>query len=464
MFWREVERLLFTLPCMLRLTTVLLLVASSFAGEHNPKAVIGEATRLIEARNFKAASSLLHRSVRLHPREVGLWNLFGISEGELGRTASAKDAFERGLKISPGSVALNENFGLFYYRQERYADAKTYLAKAVSLGTRNPGVAFSLAASKIRTGDRKSGLTDLKGLETALSTYPEYWDERGGAELLQDPSAAENSFARALALAPDDLRGLNGAASAAEMRKLDEKALGFLLRAKQSHPDDIRTLVHFGDLCLRRDLTLDALAALEHAHKLAPLNSTALFFYARAQIGVQQWQKAYDLFTEFSRRVPNFAGTYYALGWLDTKLNRRAQAREQLEHCLKLAARSADPRYELAQLDLDEGRFDSAEKMLRIVLQQEPHHAKANVAYGDILLKRGDLDGARTHYEIAVQSDPRSGAAHYKLSTALFRLNLVQQAQKERALGTELNAEALKSSKTVLRLASPEGVLLSATP
>jgi predicted Zn-dependent protease len=265
-------------------------------------------------------------------------------------------------------------------------------------------------------------------------------------------------------LAPNDLRGLNGAASAAEMQKLDEKALSFLLRAKQAHPGDVGTLVHFGAVCLRRDLTIDALAALEHAYNLAPSNNAALYFYARAQIGVQQWQKAYGLFSEFARRVPKFADTYYALGWLDIKLNRTTEARENLVHCLKLAANSADPRYELAQLDLDEGRLDSAESLLLTVLQQEPHHAKANAAYGDVLLKRGDLNGARARLETAIQSDPRSGAAHYKLSTVLFRLNLAQQAEKERALGTQLNSEALKSSKTVLRLASPEGTLLSPVP
>jgi tetratricopeptide (TPR) repeat protein len=113
---------------------------------------------------------------------------------------------------------------------------------------------------------------------------------------------------------------------------------------------------------------------------------------------------------------------------------------------------------------LEEGRFDSADRLLRSVLEHEPNHTTANIAYGDVLLKRGDLDGARRHFETAIQSDPRSGPAHYKLSTVLFRLNFAQQAEKERALGTQLNSEALKSSKTVLRLASPEGTLLSPVP
>ena len=445
-------------PC---LSLSLLFSLSVAAAGNSLDAAVGEATRRMEARDFHTASTLLGGSVQLYPKEIRLWNLLGISEGELGRTASAQNAFERGIEVAPNSVPLNENLGFLYYRQERYADAKPYLAKAVALGSRNAGTAFSLAAARVRTGEREKALAGLKGLEGALATYPDYWAERGWAELTENPSTAEASFSRALNLAPAHVRALNGAAAAAEMRNLDEKALSFLVRARQARPNDVDTLVHFGNLCLRRDLIIDALAALERAHELAPSNNSALFSYARAQIGVQQWQKAYDTFSEFARRAPTFASTYYALGWLDIKLNRRTEARKNLEHCLKLASRSADPAYELAQLDLEDGQLELAEKRLRGVLDEEPRHAKANVAYGDLLLKRGDLEGAKTHLETAIASDPSSGPAHYKLSTVLSRLGHPEQAAQERALGTQLNAEALKSSKIVLRLASPDGALLS---
>lgn len=445
--------------------SILLLACSGFAGQRDKlKALVEEGATRIESHEFQVASSNLKRSLELYPRDIRLWNMLGISEGELGRTSSAREAFERGLRIAPLDISLNENLGFLYYREERYADAKRYLAKAVTLGSKKPGVAFSLAAAKIRSGEREQGLPELKSLEAALTGFPDYWNERGWAELPNDPAAAETNFGRALSLAAGDLRGLNGAATTAEIQKLDEKALSFLVRAKQAHPDDVDTLVHFGTVCLRRDLTIDALAALEHAHQLAPANNAALYFYARAEIGVQQWQKAYELFTEFARRVPTFAPTYYALGWLDVKLNRRAEARRALEHCASLDARSTDALYELGQLDLEDGLLDSAEKRLNTVLRQDRRHAKAHVAYGDVLLKRGNLGGAQEHYETAIQSDPLLGPAHYKLSTVLFRLSRVEEAEKERARGTELNAEALKSSKTVLRLAAPDGGLLSAAP
>ena len=446
---------------------VLLLLLACSASARQPyklEAVVDQATRHVEAREFEAASVVLKHSVELYPRDVRLWNLYGISEGELGRISTARDAFERGLRISPDNVSLNENLGFLYYREGRFPDAKRYLAKAVSLGSQKPGVAFSLAAAKIRTGESDRGLSELKSLETVLAGFPDYWDERGWAELSKDLASAETSFSRALSLAPDDLRALNGAASVAEIQKLDEKALSFLLRAKKAHPDDVDTLVHLGSVCLRRDLSIDALAYLERAHQLAPANNSALFLYAQVQIAAQQWQKAYDLFREFAHRIPKFAPTFYALGWLDIKLNRRAEARENLERCLALAPDSPDPLYELAQLDLEDGALDSAEKLLHTVLERDPRHAKANIAYGDILVKRGNPDKAVAHYETAIQADPDSGPAHYKLSTALLRLNRPEEAQRERTVGTKLNEDALKSSKTVLRLATPDGSLLSEAP
>ena len=141
-------------------------------------------------------------------------------------------------------------------------------------------------------------------------------------------------------LAPDDVRALNGAATAAEAANDDEKALALLLRARKASPDDIRILLHFGSVCLKRDLTVDALDAIGKAYKLAPANNLALFLYARAQISIQQWQLAHDLLTEFDRRVPNYAPAQYALGGLDLRLNRNEEARGHLR-----AASCSIPRF-----------------------------------------------------------------------------------------------------------------------
>ena len=209
-------------------------------------------------------------------------------------------------------------------------------------------------------------------------------------------------------------------------------------------------------VCLRRDLGPDAIAALERARRLDPHDNSALYLLARANISVENWQKAYDLFSQFARRVPSFAPTYFALGWLDLKLNRVEEARHELQHCLSLAPNLTDARYELAQLDLDDGQLDAARNLIQTVLEQNPNHAQANLAMGDLLMRRGDLQQAQSFLETATRLDPQLAAAHYKLSLVYSREHQASQAQRERNLAAALTAEAARQSKKQLKLVLPE--------
>ncbi len=415
-----------------------------------------QATEEIRAGNFQAATNLLQEKLRRDAKDPELWNLLGIAETELQQTGPAQDAFERGLQLAPQSTSLNENLGFLFFRRADYRDAEKYLAKAVSLGSDKPGVRFSLAAAMLRNGQSARALAALKSLEPVLSGTPEYWEERGRAELLRDPSAAEQSFDRALALNPNRAGALNGAASAAEKQGLDEKALAILIKARDANPDDVATLDHFAMVCLRRDLGPDAITALERARRIEPGDNSALYLLARANISVENWQKAYDLFNEFARRVPTFAPTYFAMGWLDIKLNRVEEARRQLEHCLSLAPNLTDARYELAQLDLDDGRLDSAQNLIETVLKQNPNHAKANMVMGDLMMRRGNLQQAQTFLETAVRLDPQLASAHYKLSMLYLRRHQPEEAEHERKLALALTAEAAHESKNQLKLVLPE--------
>ena len=424
--------------------------------KHALPAIADVAAQKIQAGEFESACDVLQKALQQTPKDVELWNLLGIAETELHRPTAAQDAFQHGLQLAPDSVSLNENIGFLFYRQANYTFAKRYLGRAVSLGSQKSGVLFSLAASRLRTGEREKALLELKSLESSLGSFSDYWVERGTAELPHDTAAAETSFARALDLAPASVPALNGAAYVAEAQDLDEKALSFLIKARKAKPNDVPTLMHFANVCLRRDLGPDAVEALEKARSLDPSNNSALYLLARADIAVENWQTSYDLFKTFANRVPNFAATYYAMGWIDIKLNRIDDARQQLKRSLALDPNLSDARYELAQLDLNDGQLDSAERLLRTVLEQNPRHAKANMAMGDLTLRRGNLEAAGNFLKTAIHEDPKLAAAHYKLAMLFFRKHEMQQGENEKALAASLNAQAREAGKTQLRLAMPQ--------
>lgn len=439
----------------------LLLCAALGNAQPSTAATPAQALQQIESRNFQRASATLKDLLRTSPGNADYWNLLGVCRSELDDNSGARSAFESGLRLAPKSVPLNENLGFLFYRTGDYSSAEKYLAQAVALGSHQAGVAFSLAASQIRTGERERGLTLLRELESRLAGVADYWTERGWVELRESPSVATGSFDKALAIEPENIRALNGAASASELQHQDEKALSFLMRAKRQRPDDLRILLHFGSLCLRLHLPVDALSALEHAHELAPKNNLAVFLLARSHIEFEHWELSHQLFAEYDQRVPGYEPTQYALGWLDIKLNRIMEARNHLLRAIAMAPADYEAQFELAELELSAGHLEAAEKYLKPVVSALPTHAGALTAYGDLLMKRGKLDQAKSQYEAAIAADKSSGPAHYKLSTVLMRMNDVERAAAERQLGADLNAAMVKAGKTVLVLAEPDGTLVS---
>ena len=415
-----------------------------------------KAIEMIQGGRAKAAVEILTRLVEREPSHASYWNLLGIAEAETGEVKAAKKAFQKGLALTPQSPELNENAGLLSFREADYTSAKRYLARAIQLGSNKPGVLFSLAAAKLRTGESAEALTELKSLEPALSENSDYWHERGRAELISDPSEAANSFDRALTLSPNSVVALNEAASAAEREGLDEKALAYLLKARTADPNDEQTLVHFGSVCIRRDLGLDARDALQKALQFRPADSAALYLLARANISLQNWQEAYDLFNRFSKLKPAFAPTYYAMGWLDIRLNRLDDARKQLRQAIAIAPTFAGPIYELAELEFKDGHMEAAERLLRPVIAKNPGDSKANMLLGDIMMRMGKLAEAQQCLNAAVRQDPSLAAAHYKLSVLLFRMHEPQQAGQEKDIAAKLTAEEKKASRTQLRLVLPE--------
>ncbi len=180
-----------------RSTLSVLLLALIVSGSPSQD-MAADAVREIQAGHYREACDLLRAGLRQSPKDAELWNLLGIAESELKDTGAAEKAFEEGLKIAPGSASLNENAGLLFFREAKYGQAKQALERATKLGSQKPGVLFSLATAKLRTGEAAAGLRELKSLEPALSGVPEYWEERGRAELPYGARAAETSFERAL--------------------------------------------------------------------------------------------------------------------------------------------------------------------------------------------------------------------------------------------------------------------------
>src|SRR5690242_15925130 len=134
------------LNCSITLITLLCATVPCTQAEVIPlDELIRSAEERIQQGDFRGARDAIRKDLQRYPSQAALWNLLGISEGELREDKAAQDAFLHGLSIAPDSPSLNENLGFLYFRQAEYRNAKKYLARAVELGSTKAGVKFSLA-------------------------------------------------------------------------------------------------------------------------------------------------------------------------------------------------------------------------------------------------------------------------------------------------------------------------------
>lgn len=437
---------------------IFLTLVFSFTGLISAAAIQNEADILsaLQSGNFARAAETASSAIKTDATNPDLWNFLGIARTELGQTEAARKAFERGLQLQPGSISINENLGLLYFRTADYRKAKTVLHDAIRFGSQNPAVRYSLVAAQLRTGEAALARKQLLSLEASLQNSADYWEERGRAEVSFGDAAAESDFLRATSLEPAKISAWNGAATAAERQGLDEKALAHLIQARSAAPEDPATLIHFANICIRRDLGPDAREAVEKVLARDPKNSEALFLLGRAYISTQDWQKALDRFGQFMVLRPDYAPAYYAMGWVNLQINKRDEARKDFKEALRLNPKYPDARYEWSQMDFDDGNVNAAANSLAALLRDAPSHVRAHLAFGDLLLRQDQTAQAADRFRRALQLDPKSSVAHYKLANALARLGQSEEAARERTVAAALISESKKTGRTQLRLVLPE--------
>src|SRR5207244_4237938 len=132
---------------------------------------------------------------------------------------------------------------------------------------------------------------------------------------------AEQNFQRALDLNPACAVCDQGLAEIAERQGNTEKALAYLVTAKQLDPKDPEILFEFGKVCLQRNLLEDALPALEKAVALKPDRDPYVYVLSSANAAQRNLSNAASRFARLLQRhlhasVLNFSisATWYLHG------------------------------------------------------------------------------------------------------------------------------------------------------
>ncbi len=235
------------------------------------------------------------------------------------------------------------------------------------------------------SADPEAALLCKEGTEDANAFRLEAAIDKLGRALQRDPSLAEASIARAMALARlgrvDEYKS--------ELARAD--SLTVLI------PDDRRRMVaelrlsnFLSSRCFAwRDSLLGRLAK-EQPHNIYVLVAQANQTMRDGDLDAQEqaWQRILEI-------DPNYANSYNMLGYLELNRAHYDKAVEYMQKYAFLAPDLANPHDSLGEVYLTIGKYEEAEKEFRASLKMQPDFYNSMINLGRVYLARGQIRTGR---------------------------------------------------------------------
>lgn len=160
-----------------------------------------------EKGDLKKAVELYESALKQIPEFPEAEYQMGAALAVLGRRSDAEAAFRRAIELREGWSLPMTALGSLLLQRGAFAEAETYLTKALESDEQNFGALSALAELRIRTKAAppvlQALLEKIKALTAKANPTASIWLSRSSLELaLNDPAAARKSVERALEIEP----------------------------------------------------------------------------------------------------------------------------------------------------------------------------------------------------------------------------------------------------------------------
>ena len=254
---------------------------------------------------------------------------------------------------------------------------------------------------------------------------------------------------------PECIRALRPVLAENPQDNVARSMLGTALFATQSYAEAAETFAPLGDSALLvPEIAYSWAASLVHTNKYAPA-SELLTKLERQQLSTdtlillaQLWSQMgdYEHSVEVCHRAlkldPKLLRAHYIAGQALIRLNRSAEAAQELRDELQLDPDNPDVQFLLAFSLLQQSQTAPAVELLKTVLARKPDHAEANYELGKELLLQGEANESISYLEAAVRLKPQFEPAHYQLQSAYRAVGRKEDADREAKVYRALKAKS----------------------
>lgn len=269
---------------------------------------------------------------------------------------------------------------------------------------------------------------------------------QGGAVL-----KAGLQYKECLRLRPDWLPAEIGIGRVAVEKKLIPLSVEMFERATKQAPNSTDAWIGMGRAYLNQRLRLDkSLTAFQTAARLSPNRTDFFPYYSDTLVSTYHPDQAEAIIRRRLSNADTDARSHYLLASVllnnDPTPARQAEAEKELRTSLRLASNAPAAKVRLAQILLDQSRYQEAESLLVSSLQDDPYSPLATSLLARAYLRLGQREKAQSAQKLSAQlsvytqavaetqakedANPVDPALHEKL--AMLFHNGGQQVEAER--------------------------------
>jgi tetratricopeptide (TPR) repeat protein len=445
----------------------------------------------LRQKKFDESVTFLERALQLNPRLIGARLTLGLAFLMQGNKPRAREMYQQALKADPNNPDARFSLAQIEAESGNYQASLSVAEPMLNSLHKSPSGIYLLATDYLGLGETEDARALVPKWKSLASVPPEF-SINFGSLLLQhkllheavdvlerakntgplsyelvstladsywaegDLAKAEENYDHALGLDNTCLVCCMRIAKIVEREGNTEKALAYLIKARDLEPEDPDVVFEFGKVCLERNLFRDALPALEKAVQLKPDNDQFTYVLASAYVGKARIKDALVLLDGLVRKNPQDPIMNYAIGSvLYTQGTDLDRAEAYLKRSITLQPDQSSAYYYLARVELTKGGQDQAAQIFRELLQRYPDHIPALEQFGSILIKQGKYAEAQEVLEKVIQLDPNSLMGHYQYSLVLARLGKNQESARQVEIAKQLEEERKKTAKDELYLLNP---------
>lgn len=309
----------------------------------------------IAKQDYAGAEPLLKEYVVGHPESYSAWYDLGFMYHATGRNEESIAAYRKSVAAKPDLFESNMNLGL-ELAAAKQPDAEQFLRAA----------------------------TKLKPASGSVESSKRAWMVLGN--LLADSK-------------PDDAAAAFQQAALLDAKDPEPHLLAASLLEKQRHPDE-------------------AEKEYQEALAVAPESSDALAALTNFYMAQKRFGDAEALLRKLVVLHPNDAGAHLQLGRMLAIAGKKDEAAAEMEAGLKLDPADSKAERDLADLYVDDKKYEQAQKLYGSLLASYPNDADLHYGAGKALVHQKLYAQAENELLRAVQLKPDFGAAYGELAAA----------------------------------------------